>query len=130
MLKSLTQKLICINLAPAQGSLWVGFGGHALVACCDGDVQPGPRSPCGARIKIQIVVLRTDPYSSDLTTHCIGRNDYSLLTAAAAAAVLQPFPREGSFRNLPACYPGFRALLKRSCSFLLKVVNVYGILRG
>lgn len=32
----------------------------------------------GGRIKIQIVILKTDPYSSDLTTHCIGRNDYSL----------------------------------------------------
>lgn len=30
---------------------------------------------------MQIVVLRTDLHSSDLTTHCIGRNDYSLLLA-------------------------------------------------
>lgn len=30
---------------------------------------------------MQIVVLRTDPHPSDLTTHCIGRNDYSLLLA-------------------------------------------------
>lgn len=132
MLKSLTQKLICINLAPTQGqqALRRSSVGFRPSVCLDEILSRNPSAhpldPCGARIKIQIVVLRTDPHSSDLTTHCIGRNDYSLLLLSC------PLPLDGSWEPslllswVPGSYEraGDRLAPLFLLSFFGKVVNV------
>lgn len=101
MLKSLTQKLICINLVPAQGQqarCGVLSPVPSLPRWCRApeSLPAFPLDPCGARIKIQIVVLRTDPHSSDLTTHCIGRNDFFASLVGCHALCRLRFPLEPS----------------------------------